>query len=103
MFQKQVDAISPAEVRPQAGAAESGRGPSIDLTESGPPATVLEEMARADETNARLREIGCQLVFALSADGCSLQIELRDMDGNLLRLLSATEVERIARRGEVPE
>ncbi len=74
----------------------AGGGPSIDLTESGPPAEVLEQMARADAINARLRASGRQLVFALSGDGRSLQIELRDTAGNLLRTLTAAEALDIA-------
>jgi hypothetical protein len=68
----------------------------IDLTSSGPPSVVLEQMARADAINARLRASGRQLVFALSGDGCSLRIELRDTAGNLLRVLSAEEAVDIA-------
>jgi hypothetical protein len=76
---------------------------SIDLTRSGPPAEVLEQMARADAINTRLRESGRELSFALSADGCSLQIELRDTSGNLLRLLSAAEAVEIAGGAELEE
>lgn len=98
---------------PAAGSASSGDDsppfartdpgcppPSIDLTESGPPAEVLEQMAQADAINERLRASGRQLSFALSSDGCSLQIELRDTDGNLLRALSAAEAFEIAAGGE---
>jgi hypothetical protein len=69
---------------------------SIDLTRSGPPPEVLEQMARADAINNRLRASGRELSFALSADGCSLQIELRDTAGRLLRLLSPAEAIEIA-------
>lgn len=68
----------------------------IDLLESGPPPEVLEQMAHADTINARLRASGRQIRFALSADGCSLQIELRDTAGNLLRTLSVAEAAAIA-------
>jgi hypothetical protein len=78
----------------------SGAEPSIDLTAAGPPPEVLEQMARADAINTRLRASGRQLSFALSADGCSLQIELRDTEGNLLRILSAEEAIEIAAGGE---
>jgi hypothetical protein len=80
--------------RTEAGSA------SIDLTGSGPPAEVLEQMAHADAINSRLRASGRQLCFALSVDGCSLQIELRDIAGDVLRMLSADEAVEIAQRGE---
>jgi hypothetical protein len=69
---------------------------SIDLTRSGPPPEVLEQMARADAINSRLRAGGRELSFSLSADGCSLQIELRDSSGALLRVLSPAEAIEIA-------
>lgn len=74
--------------------------PSIDLTRSGPPAEVLEQMARADAINARLRASGMQLAFSLSGDGCALQIELRDTAGNLLRMLTADEALAIEAEGQ---
>ncbi len=70
--------------------------PCIDLVESGPPPEVLDQMARADEINMRLRAAGRQISFELSADGCSLCIELRDTAGNLLRTLSISEAAAIA-------
>ena len=84
---------APPEHAPPAGLAGA---PSIDLRQAGPPAEVLEQMARADEINSRLRAEGRQISFALSGDGCSLQIELRDTDGNLLRILSASEAGDLA-------
>ena len=84
---------APPEDAPLAGPAGT---PSIDLLRAGPPPEVLEQMARADEINTRLRAEGRQLCFALSGDGCSLQIELRDTDGNLLRILSVSEAADLA-------
>ncbi len=69
---------------------------SIDLPLSGPPAVVLEQMAHADEISARLRDEGRRLCFAVGGDGRSLQIELRDTGGHLLRILSATEAVELA-------
>jgi hypothetical protein len=68
---------------------------SIDLTRSGPPPEVLEQMARADAINSRLRASGRELSFSLSADGCSLQIELRDFSGPV-RVLSPAEALELA-------
>jgi hypothetical protein len=48
-------------------------------------------MAHADEINSRLRRSGREICFALSADGGSVQIELRDRHGALLQVLSLSE------------
>jgi hypothetical protein len=52
-------------------------------------------MAHVDAVNRRLRDSGTELAFSLSADGCSLQIELRDLHGNLLRLLTPAEAAQV--------
>ena len=51
--------------------APRGRAPlvSIDLTEGGPPPELLDQMARADEINMRLRRSGREICFALSHHG----------------------------------
>jgi hypothetical protein len=71
----------------------------IDLIEAAPPPELLEQMAHADAINARLRASGRMIAFALSADGASLRIELRDTAGHLLRTLSIAEVAEIAAGG----
>ncbi len=76
--------------------ARSERSEGIDISEAGPPDEVLDQMARADAINMRLRGEGHEISFALSSDGCRLEIELRDSSGNLLRTLSATEMADIA-------
>src|SRR4051794_6348498 len=76
-------------------------GRVIDLTRGGPPAELLDQMARADEINMRLRQSGREICFVLSADGRSLQIELRDAAGSVLRILSLAEAIELAEgRGE---
>ncbi|HXD55647.1 MAG TPA: hypothetical protein VN618_12885 [Solirubrobacteraceae bacterium] len=84
---------APTQDAPVAGFAGA---PSIDLLETIPPPAVLDQMANADAINARLCAEGRQISFALSDDGCSLQIELRDTDGHLLRILSAAEAVELA-------
>jgi hypothetical protein len=74
---------------------------TIDISCANPPEEVLDQMAHADEINSRLRESGYQISFALSADGMSLHIELRDISGALLRILSAEEAVAIAAGGPV--
>lgn len=79
----------------------SGEGPdAIDLTSGGPPPELIEQMARADEVNTRLRESGQEICFALSADGRTLAIELRDTrNGGLLRTISLSEAIELAEGG----
>jgi len=90
-----------------AGAPDSpsGRAPlvSIDLTEGGPPPELLDQMARADEINMRLRRSGREICFALSGDGRSLQIELRDSEGRVLRFLSLAEATDLAEGRRLPD
>jgi len=87
----------PTEQRP------ASERPAIDLTHGGPPPELLDQMARADEINMRLRASGRELCFALSGDGGSLEIELRDADGRVLCLLSLSEAIDIAEGGALPE
>jgi hypothetical protein len=87
---------SPSAPPTDVHAPGSAEEPTIDLLESGPPPEVLEQMAHADAINARLRASGRKIAFALSADGCSLRIELRDIAGNLLRTLTVAEAAELA-------
>jgi len=82
----------------------SGEQPdAIDLASGGPPQELIEQMARADEINRRLRASGREICFALSGDGRSLQIELRDpRNGGLLRTISLPEAIELA-EGGLPE
>jgi len=96
---------SPSAPPTDPGATEGAHeGPAderaIDLTHDGPPPELLDQMAHADEVNMRLRASGRQISFALSADGCSVQIELRDAAGSVIRILSLTEAIEIAEGGE---
>ena len=76
------------------------RADPIDLTSGGPPPELIEQMARADEVNTRLRESGREICFALSADGRTLEIELRDThNGGLLRTISLSEAIELAEGG----
>jgi len=86
--------IQPARTALPSIGEELARTEGLDhvaITRSSPPEEVLEQMAHADAIYTRLRERGLQLGFALSADPTSLQIELRDGTGALLRTLSAGE------------
>lgn len=84
------------------GAPDDRDQRAIDLTDGGPPAELLDQMARADEINMRLRSEGREIAFAMSADGRSLQIELRDDAGCVLRTLSLSETIDLAEGGELP-
>lgn len=81
---------------------DRGEPRAIDLTHGGPPAELLDQMARADEVNARLQRSGLQISFALSSGGESLQIELRDESGRVLRTLSLSEAIDLAEGGPLP-
>lgn len=92
----------PTDQSASGGAPDSrGRPRLIDLTHGGPPPELLDQMARADEINLRLRRIGLQIAFAMSSDGRSLQIELRDGAGCVLRTLSLAEAIDLAEGGEL--
>jgi hypothetical protein len=82
---------------------DRGEPRAFDLTRGGPPAELLDQMARADEINTRLRRSGREIAFALSPDGGSLQIELRDGAGRLMRTLSLSEAIDLAEGGAVPD
>lgn len=94
----------PTDLSATEGASgDRGEPRSIDLTHGGPPAELLDQMARADAINTRLRRSGREIAFALSADGCSLEIELRDEAGRVLRTLSLSEAIDLAEGGPLPE
>jgi hypothetical protein len=82
---------------------DHGEPRAFDLTRGGPPAELLDQMARADEINTRLRRSGREIAFALSSDGSSLQIELRDEDGRVIRTLSLSEAIDLAEGGAIPD
>ncbi|HXB14883.1 MAG TPA: hypothetical protein VNV44_03970 [Solirubrobacteraceae bacterium] len=84
------------------GPPERDKERRIDLTHGDPPAELLDQMAHADEINMRLRRSGRELCFALSGDGRSVQIELRDSDGRVLRILSLSEAVELAEGGALP-
>jgi hypothetical protein len=73
----------------------------IDITRADPPDEVLDHMARVTEINSQLRGRGYELSFTLSADGCALNIELRDSSGRLLRHISADEAAAIVSEASV--
>ncbi len=82
---------------------DRGEPRAIDLTHGGPPAELLDQMAQADEINTRLRRSGREIAFALSSDGCSLRIELRDEAGRVIRTLSLAEAIDLAEGGVLPD
>jgi hypothetical protein len=93
----------PTEQRHEGAPTDPEERRAIDLTHGAPPPELLDQMARADEVNMRLRRSGREICFTLSRDGCSLQIELRDSAGCVLRLLTISEAIDIADGGDVPE
>jgi hypothetical protein len=94
----------PTDLSATEGASgDRGEPRPIDLTRGGPPDELLDQMARADAINSRLRRSGREIAFVLSSDGCSLQIELRDETGHVLRRLSLSEAIDLAEGGPLPE
>jgi hypothetical protein len=61
---------------------------------ASPPAEVLEAMDAAARVARELHEQGRELCFACGEDG--LRIELRDLDGNVLRTIPPSELLDIA-------
>jgi hypothetical protein len=93
----------PTHQRPEGAHAEREKERGIDLTHGEPPPELLDQMAHADELNMRLRRSGREICFALSADGRSVQIELRDSDGRVLQILSLSEAIELAEGTAPPE
>lgn len=58
---------------------------------SGPPPEVGDEVRAAARAAANLHDLGRELRFERGADG-SLRVELRDLQGNVLRTVAPTEV-----------
>lgn len=67
----------------------------------GPPPEVQAEVRAAARCAERLHEMGRQLCFEPDPEGGRVRIEVRDLDGNVLRRIPPSEALEIAagRRG----
>ncbi|HST56905.1 MAG TPA: hypothetical protein VLJ42_13540 [Solirubrobacteraceae bacterium] len=91
---KRPAASSPTQAA-QAG-AHVGAAVSLDTFPSSPPAQVLDEIKAAGESYDRLQAHGRELCFSPDEQSGELTIKVRDLDGNTLRTVSASEAVDIA-------
>lgn len=68
---------------------------------AGPPPEVQAEVRAAARAANRLHEMGRQLRFEPDPESGRVRVEVRDMDGNVLRRIPLTEALEIARGAEV--
>jgi flagellar protein FlaG len=66
---------------------------------SSPPQEVLDAMDAASRAYQRLRADGRELRFAQDADTGHMTIEVRDLDGNLLRTIPPSRLLDVATGG----
>jgi hypothetical protein len=68
----------------------------IEASRGGPPPQVLEQMAAAGGVAEGLREAGYELRFAAPPPGARVAVELREIDGSRIRVVSLSEAFDIA-------
>jgi flagellar protein FlaG len=97
---QKVEGFRPMPPTPDANRRARQTGPAgadftRDLAQAGasqaPPPEVSAEVRAAARAATRLHELGRELSFRQSANG-NLLVELRDLDGNVLRTVAPTEV-----------
>jgi uncharacterized protein YcbX len=69
---------------------------AIDISRATPPQEVLEQMAQAEEIGQALREDGREIAFTSNAGERLPAIELRDTDGETIRIITTAEAAEIA-------
>jgi hypothetical protein len=72
--------------------ADSPFAAHLDDAEAGPPAEVQAEVRAALRAADRLHEMGRRLSFGQDERTGALRIEVRDLDGNVLRRVPPAEV-----------
>jgi FlaG protein len=72
---------------------------SVDTIPDSPPQEVLDAMDAASRAYQALRAQGRELRFAQDADTGRMSIEVRDLDGNLLRMIPPSKLLDVATRG----
>lgn len=63
----------------------------VEAAEAGPPPEVRAEVQAAARAADRLHELGRELHFKVDGESGRLRIEVRDLDGNVLRTVPPTE------------
>ena len=96
------DALRAAGLRPDAGVAGTGTSAGkadfrVALDQAGPPPELRAEMAQAAKVAEELRAQGRELRFERDDRSGRIRVELRDLDGNVLRVVSGTQALDIAR------
>jgi hypothetical protein len=94
----------PAGPPPPAGTVPAAAAAPVDRVElhgdaavpAAPPAEVLDEVAVAGKVVAELHARGRQLRFASDPDTGRIVVEVRDLDGNVLRRIPPYDALRIA-------
>lgn len=71
----------------------------VDVIPDSPPRDVLDAMDAASRAYQKLRAQGRELHFAQDADTGRLTIEVRDLDGHLLRMIPPSRLLDIATGG----
>ena len=89
-----------AETGGFAGTIGAVRTDRVDTIPASPPAELREEMLVAQRAFEELHARGRELHFEM-ADG-RLRIEMRDLDGNVVKQIPATQALEIA-SGRIPE
>jgi flagellar protein FlaG len=87
-------AAAPARATVGGSGAELGPAARVHTFPASPPQEVLDEMLAAQRAVRDLYERGRELHFEM-ADG-RLRIELRDLDGNVLKTIPGSEALEIA-------
>jgi hypothetical protein len=82
------------------GAVDAVRGDVVDTIPASPPAELRAEMLVAQRAFDELHARGRELHFDM-ADG-RVRIEMRDLDGNVLKQIPVTQALEIA-SGRIPE
>ena len=77
----------PQSAGPAAGAEEV----RLDTIPSNPPVELHEEIDRAAQRVDELRAQGRELHFAFDKDAGRVQIQVRDLDGNVVRTIPPSE------------
>lgn len=72
---------------------------SVDTIPASPPQEVLDAMDAASRAYQMLREQGRELRFSQDADTGRLTIEVRDLDGNLLRRIPPSKLLDVTTNG----
>lgn len=94
-----VHGAPPSASRPVLPAAAVRSDVSGDTIPDSPPQEVLDAMDAASRAYQALRAQGRELRFAQDADTGRMSIEVRDLDGNLLRTIPPSKLLDVATRG----